>query len=107
LSCSELVVILTSEFEERGEEDPQKAEEKQQRHDKIQRSVGRNAAPLQNLSNHVLGPSTPVQELELLRTIHKKGTWTLFIIPRRKSHDKDLGNATFVLPGEMPLQSTC
>ncbi|KAJ7264827.1 hypothetical protein C8J57DRAFT_1512195 [Mycena rebaudengoi] len=105
LSCSELVVILTSEFEEGGKEDPQKAEAKQQRHDKIQRSVGRNAAPLQNLSNHVLGPSTPVQELELLRTIHKKGTWTLFIIPRRKSHDKDLGNATFVLPGEMPLQT--
>ncbi|KAJ7126923.1 kinase-like domain-containing protein [Mycena epipterygia] len=90
-------------LEDHGEEDADAAAAKLQRHDRIQRSLGR---PLQNVSNmHQTGAATSLQELETLRTASQKGNWTIFVTPRRgKSLDGQMGNATFIMPGVTPMQ---
>ncbi|KAJ7740269.1 hypothetical protein DFH07DRAFT_965450 [Mycena maculata] len=50
---------------DKGEEDPQVAAGHQQRHDRLQRSMGR---PLQNSTNQPFGATTSVQELQHLKT---------------------------------------
>ncbi|KAJ7452925.1 hypothetical protein FB451DRAFT_1409203 [Mycena latifolia] len=87
-----------------GEEDPDAIAAKQQRLDKIRRSVA-SGQPLQNVSNvHQAGATTSLQELEMLRTASQKGQWTLFVTPRRgKTLDGQLGNATFVMLGSTKL----
>ncbi|KAJ7768101.1 kinase-like domain-containing protein [Mycena maculata] len=53
------------ELADKGEEDPQVAASRQQRYDKLQRSVGRL---LQNSTNKPFGATTSVQELQHLKT---------------------------------------
>ncbi|KAJ7619919.1 kinase-like domain-containing protein [Mycena polygramma] len=89
--------------EENGEpEDQQVAASRKERHDKIQRSLGR---PLQNVVNQPLGASTPLSELEQLKSSAQKGMWTIIVQPHRgATKDKEMGKSTHVLAGETPMQ---
>ncbi|KAK6972171.1 Atypical/Alpha protein kinase [Favolaschia claudopus] len=82
-------------------EDPEIAASRQMRHERLQRSMGR---PLQNLVNQPLGATTPIQELEHLKSASQKGNWTVLVHPHRgQVKDKDMGKATFILAGETPM----
>lgn len=88
-------------MEENGLEDPQAIASRQLRFEKLQKSVGN---PLRNVSNHPLGASTSIQELEVLKSANQKGNWTLLVHPhRRAAKDKDMGKSTFILAGETPM----
>ncbi|KAJ7237664.1 hypothetical protein C8J57DRAFT_1529215 [Mycena rebaudengoi] len=93
------------DLEERGEADPAVVAGQQQRLDKIQRSLGTARPPLHNTTNHALGATTSVGELEKLRAANQKGTWTILVIPRRGSKaDSEMGNSTFIVSGDTTME---
>ncbi|KAJ6448388.1 kinase-like domain-containing protein [Mycena sanguinolenta] len=89
------------ELQENGQEDLQAAAARKARHDRVQRSFG---GPLQNVVNQPLGVSTPIQELEHLKSASQKGMWTIVVHPYRgQAKDKEMGKGTFIMAGETPM----
>ncbi|KAJ7652423.1 kinase-like domain-containing protein [Mycena polygramma] len=91
-------------LEESGEEDSDAAASKQRRFEKLQRSVG-GTQPLHNATNRPLGMMTSLQDIETHKSASQKGKWTIMVTPRRnKTIDSSMGNATFVMAGDTPME---